>query len=126
MAKPGHQRVKKNRGSVVANFARALRQTRRARGLSQMRLAVKADIHISYLGRLERGESAPSIETVANVANALGVSPADLLRPEAGAPVSLASLRQQVRENVEALLRDADAAALQALAVVTGALGKAR
>ena len=120
------QRPRKVRGEIVADFAHALRNTRRARGLSQMRLAVKADIHISYLGRLERGESTPSIETVASIGGALGVSAAELLKPQGAATSPLPALRQQVRENVEALLREADAAALQALAVVTGAMGKAR
>src|SRR5882724_9060674 len=82
-------RAKKQQTDVLKLFSRRLRDERRTRGLSQMKLAVKSNIHISYLGRLERGESAPSIDTVAQIAGALGVDVAALLRSESGDMVTI-------------------------------------
>jgi transcriptional regulator with XRE-family HTH domain len=91
-----------------------------------MRLAVTANLHISYLGRLERAESVPSIDTVAHVAAALGVDAADLLREPAGPTSPLPKLRSQVRENVELVIRSGDPVTLQALALISASLARAR
>lgn len=47
--------------------------------MSQEDLAIKAHIHINYLGRIERGEVCPSIYIVYKIALALGKRPNDLL-----------------------------------------------
>ena len=48
--------------------------------MSQERLAEKADLHHNYVGELERGEKAASIDSLVKIAKALGVRPSDLLR----------------------------------------------
>ena len=48
--------------------------------MSQERLAEKADLHHNYVGELERGEKAASIDSLIKIAKALGVRPSDLLR----------------------------------------------
>ena len=118
--------TRKLQSNVVRTFARRLRDTRREHGLSQMKLAIKAGIHISYLGRLERGESTPSIDTVAQIAIAMGIDAPELLKPEHSAEPRIQGLRAQVRENVDAVLKKSDQVALQALAVVSAALARAR
>lgn len=47
--------------------------------MSQEDLAIKAHIHINYLGRIERGEVCPSIYIVYKIALALGKKPKELL-----------------------------------------------
>ena len=42
---------------------------------SQETLAEKADIHPNYVGRIERGECAPTIEILLKIAKALNVRP---------------------------------------------------
>lgn len=54
-------------------------QTRRAQNLSQERLAELADITATNLSHIERGKIKTSIETLVAIANALGVTPNDLL-----------------------------------------------
>ncbi len=60
-------------------FGAALRQLRRARGLSQEGLALAAGYDRSYIGEVERGEKSPSLRTVFRLARVVGVSPSALI-----------------------------------------------
>jgi transcriptional regulator with XRE-family HTH domain len=59
-------------------LARRLRQLRRARELSQEALAGIADIHPKHLSEIERANKDPRATTVIRLADALGVSVAEL------------------------------------------------
>jgi len=61
-------------------FARNLRRSRHAKGLSQEALAHDAEIDRTYISSLERGVYSASIDTVAKLAAVLGVEPDELLR----------------------------------------------
>jgi len=56
-------------------FGKKLRSLRKnkGRGLSQEELAEKAGIHPTYIGVIERGEQAPTLDTVEKIAKALNV-----------------------------------------------------
>lgn len=56
-----------------------IRAFRKEIGFSQEILAEKADLHHNYVGELERGEKAASIDTLLKVAKALGVKVRDLV-----------------------------------------------
>lgn len=60
-------------------FGANLNSVRRASGLSQERLANKAGMHRTEIGLLEHGRRVPRIDTVAKLARALGIGPAELL-----------------------------------------------
>jgi len=60
-------------------FADNLRRWRTERGLSQEALAHAAGIDRTYVSALERQRYAASLDTIENLAAALGVSPVDLL-----------------------------------------------
>jgi len=60
-------------------FARRLHQLRVARGVSQEALAELAAVHRNYVGKLERGQQSPSLDTICRLAQALKVKPAALL-----------------------------------------------
>ena len=120
-----HKRVKKRHSTAVRVFSDRLKSLRRKRGLSQLQLAVKSNIHLSYLGRLERGESSPSLDTIIQFAYALGIAPADLISTESTTETTITALRGQVRSNVVAVIDLADPVLLQTLAVVFGILGNA-
>lgn len=47
-----------------------LREARHAIGLRQMDLAVKAEIHMSYLSSIERGVAVPSLEVLGRLLDA--------------------------------------------------------
>jgi transcriptional regulator with XRE-family HTH domain len=61
-------------------FGAIVRRLRTKRGLTQERLAELADLNVSYIGFLERGENVPTLTIVLNLARALGVHAADLVR----------------------------------------------
>jgi transcriptional regulator with XRE-family HTH domain len=56
-----------------------IRKYRKSAGLTQEKLAEKADLHPVYVGDLERGEESASVEALIRVAKALGVHLRDLV-----------------------------------------------
>ena len=120
------KKLKKRHSNAVRVFSDRLKSLRRERGLSQIQLAVKSNIHLSYLGRLERGESSPSLDTIIQFAEALGVGPADLISTKSEPEITIAALRGQVRSNVAAVLNLADPTLLQTLAVVAASLSRTK
>jgi transcriptional regulator with XRE-family HTH domain len=59
-----------------------LRDLRERAGISsQEALAHKAGVHRTYIGRLERGESGVTVEALAAILAALGVSLREFFRP---------------------------------------------
>jgi transcriptional regulator with XRE-family HTH domain len=62
-------------------FARNLRTTRQARGLSQEALALKADVDRTYISALERGVYSATIDMIEKLASVLEVDAANLLQP---------------------------------------------
>jgi transcriptional regulator with XRE-family HTH domain len=65
--------------SVAQHFGANLLVHRERRGISQEELAFRASLHRTEVGLLERGARIPRIDTLAKLAGALGVAPADLL-----------------------------------------------
>ncbi|HUN77907.1 MAG TPA: helix-turn-helix transcriptional regulator [Solirubrobacteraceae bacterium] len=59
--------------TVVAGFARRLRETRAVSGLTQMRLARLASLHHTEVSKLERALTDPRLSTVVRLAHGLGV-----------------------------------------------------
>ncbi len=53
--------------------------TRKTRGLTQGKLAEKADISNNYLSHIENSRSIPSLETLISICDALDVTPDHLL-----------------------------------------------
>ena len=60
-------------------FGCVIRQTRQEKGVSQEALAEIASVDRSYMGRIERGETTPSLTLIFKLAEALDVSAGDLL-----------------------------------------------
>ena len=56
-----------------------MRKYREKRGLSIEKLAEKADLHHNYVGELERGEKAASIDTLIKIAKGLRIRPWKLM-----------------------------------------------
>jgi transcriptional regulator with XRE-family HTH domain len=59
---------------------RNVRDLRLSRGMTQEQLAFEARIDLTYAGGIERGRRNPSLLVLARIAEALGVTPADLVR----------------------------------------------
>jgi transcriptional regulator with XRE-family HTH domain len=64
---------------IATAFGRNLNRCRKRAGLSQEDLAVRASLHRTEIGLLERGERLPRIDTAIKLAGALAIQPAELL-----------------------------------------------
>jgi transcriptional regulator with XRE-family HTH domain len=64
-------------GQVVAA---AVRRLRRRLGWSQEELGARARLHRTYVGAIERSEENITMRTLDQLADALGVPPAELFR----------------------------------------------
>lgn len=64
--------------SVAGQFGANLRRHRKAAGLSQEEAALRASLHRTAVGHLERGERVARADTIAKLAGVLGVDPGDL------------------------------------------------
>ncbi|HEX5153994.1 MAG TPA: helix-turn-helix transcriptional regulator [Parafilimonas sp.] len=58
---------------VLKDFGKRLQKLRIAKGLSTRKFAYEADISASSLGRLEAGQTNPSLTTLLKIAEALEV-----------------------------------------------------
>jgi len=60
-------------GNLKKLFGQRLKSIRLANGLTQEELAEKAGLHATYIGIIERGKQAASLDTIEKLAVALGV-----------------------------------------------------
>lgn len=67
---------------VFEYLGKRIREERTKLRLTQEQLAEAAEVNESYIGQVERTEKNPSLETVVNIANALGVTVDYLLQEE--------------------------------------------
>lgn len=62
----------KNKALIKA-LGKRIKELRKVQGFSQEDLSYEADIPLSQVGRIERGEINPTISTIATIASALRV-----------------------------------------------------
>ena len=63
----------------VRQFGASVRSIREARGISQEALADAAGLHRTHVSLIERGLRSVRLDTVAQLARALGVQPSELM-----------------------------------------------
>ena len=68
-----------SRRSPKEQFASRLRKLRLSAGLSQEALGHAAGVDRTFIGRLERAEKQPSLDTLVRLARALGMTASDLV-----------------------------------------------
>lgn len=59
---------------IDASFGKILRKIRQEKGLSQEELALRAELHRTYISQLERGIKSPSLNTIHKLCTSLDVS----------------------------------------------------
>jgi transcriptional regulator with XRE-family HTH domain len=88
--------VQANRSEVSRQLGRRINQLRKLRGLTQEELAERAGISVSFLSMIERAERVPHLTTLAQLADALGITLSEafagLERPVTGGSGDLAAL----------------------------------
>ena len=70
----------KRQNRALLALGRAIRETRLAKGISQEKLALIAELDRSYVGRVERGDNNAALLTLVRLAGALDISVAKLLQ----------------------------------------------
>ena len=73
-----HYRDKK----AILNFGKKVRELRIKKGMTIEQFANSMDLHVTQVGRIERGETNSTISSIFLIANKLGVAPAELLNFE--------------------------------------------
>jgi transcriptional regulator with XRE-family HTH domain len=68
------------RACSLTSFGQNVRRIRGASGLTQERLADKADLDPTYISGIERGVRNPSLLIISRLAKALGVSLSELCK----------------------------------------------
>lgn len=66
--------------TISEKFGQKVRDERTKRGLSQEELAVKAGVHRTYIGMIERAEKNITLANIEKIANALGLSISELTK----------------------------------------------
>ena len=66
--------------NILVQFGKNVRECRIGRGLSQEKLAEKADLHRTYIGMIERAEKNITLLNVEKIANALDIKIEELLQ----------------------------------------------
>jgi transcriptional regulator with XRE-family HTH domain len=86
---------------------RNIRMARKAQGLSQLVLAERSELSADFIGKVERGTTSPSIESLKAIATAMNLSLGDLFAGELQADSSQEALieliglcRGQAREDI--------------------------
>lgn len=60
-------------------FAKALKQLRKQKGLTQEALAFEVGIHRTYVSQLERGQKSPSLKTLHKVSQVFAIRLSELM-----------------------------------------------
>lgn len=74
-----HNCTEMNTMTDLEKFGAEIRTRRLALGLSQEDLADRSTLHRNYIGGVERGERNVSLKNILKLAQALAVSPSELL-----------------------------------------------
>lgn len=67
------------REKIAYNVGLRIRDFRIKRNLSQEALALNSGIHPAYLGKVERGEKCPTVETLYKICSGLKITMSELL-----------------------------------------------
>jgi transcriptional regulator with XRE-family HTH domain len=65
---------------IERSFGEVLRRLRQSSGLSQEALGFKSGYHRTYISLLERGKKSPSLQTIFQLAEAIGTEPSELIK----------------------------------------------
>ena len=84
------------KAAITDIFAANLKENRRKKGLTQEKLAEKADISLRYIAMMELGKSFPSGEMVEKLAKALDINAYQLFNPTATLDGAFHQLKQEI------------------------------
>jgi transcriptional regulator with XRE-family HTH domain len=83
--------------AVQAWVGRSIRVARKAQGLSQFQLAERSGLSADFIGKVERGTTSPSLESLKAIADALRLPLRDLFVGEPGLGPAQEALMELMR-----------------------------
>ena len=96
--------MKIDRDKISYMVGARIRDFRNERGMSQEELALASEIHPAYLGRLERGEKCPTIDTLYKISQGLKVPISELLDVEEGIEPTHPEAFKRIQNAIASLL----------------------
>ena len=104
--------------NVYGQMGRRVRNLRKKARLTQAQLAERAGITPDYMGRIERGQGAVTLETLNRIAKALGVPLRQFLDIREIASAS----REEILKSIQTILRKKDLEELRRIYAILEAL----
>lgn len=71
-----------DRAEICLKIGASIRKYRLSADISQENLSMSAGLHPAYIGRLERGEKCPTVDTLYKISEALNIALIDLIRDD--------------------------------------------
>jgi transcriptional regulator with XRE-family HTH domain len=72
--------VRKREQTISERFGQAVKAVREQQGVSQEKLAERAEIDRTYVSMIERGKRQPTLEVASRIANALSTKLSEIIR----------------------------------------------
>ena len=95
--------MKENRETISHIIGERIRQFRTEQKLSQEELAFASELHPAYIGKIERGEKCPTVETLYKIANGLKIPLHKLLDISSGTETKESDAFHRIREALDGL-----------------------
>lgn len=88
---------------LTKNIGSNIRKYRLKKDISQEALAFSSGIHPAYIGRLERGEKCPTIDTLFKICEALEISVCEMLNFEIDTKSSVTQAKLRIENALKKL-----------------------
>lgn len=88
--------------NIRQEVGKRIRTVRKAKGITQEQVGERADLNYKFIGKIERGEVNPSIETLSAIADALNISLSQFFADDWQLPIDYQLLPQDIQ-----LIKDA-------------------
>ena len=98
--------MKESRETISCIVGERIRKFRTEQKLSQEELAFASELHPAYIGKVERGDKCPTVETLYKISNGLKIPLHKLLDIGSGTEVSESDAYHRIQESLDGLNAD--------------------
>ena len=116
--------MNENRETISSMVGERIRRFRTEQKLSQEELAFASDLHPAYIGKVERGDKCPTVETLYKIAKGLKIPLHKLLDISAGTDVSDTDAYYRIQNALQGLSADEMLKIAEIVEQITGLMQK--
>lgn len=95
--------MRENRENISGIVGERIRKFRTEQKLSQEELAFESELHPAYIGKIERGEKCPTVDTLYRIANGLKIPLHKLLDISSGTEAKETDAFHRIQEALDGL-----------------------